>query len=149
MARYNAIMHSLLAATTDFLGPIIPASIQDCPAGWGAIALFVNGLVSFAISIGIVIAILVLVYAAFLLVLNPLNAENRSKAKGMLLNAAIGLVIGMTFERRTFDIAFLLVTWRKGAPGEALAYVSPPALLSPIGLSLPGISLDLRGCVIL
>jgi hypothetical protein len=53
----------------------------------------INGIVSFAVSIGIIIAVLIAAYAGFLLVINPVAPENREKAKGMFINAAIGLVI--------------------------------------------------------
>jgi hypothetical protein len=40
----------------------------------------------------------------------------------MVWSALIGPVIGVSFERRTFDIAFLLITGGKGSPREALAW---------------------------
>jgi hypothetical protein len=45
------------------------------------------------ITLGIIISVLVASYAGFLLVLNPINSENRSMAKKVLMNAAIGLLI--------------------------------------------------------
>lgn len=82
-------------ATFEFLGPIVPESC-NCPggaAGWGCLLDLIDNLVQFAIYLGIIITVLMAAYAGFLLVLNPINPENRSSAKKMLINAAIGLVL--------------------------------------------------------
>jgi hypothetical protein len=81
------------AATTDFTGPIVPTDVQTCAAGFGGLTEIVGGALGILISLGIMIAVLVLAYGGFLLVLNPVNAENRSKARTVIFNAIIGLVL--------------------------------------------------------
>ena len=44
---------------------------------------------------GIIIAVLMIAYAGFLWVTNPINAENRTKARSVLMNAGIGLLIAL------------------------------------------------------
>jgi hypothetical protein len=86
------------AATADFFGPIVPDAC-NCPnaaAGWGCVVQVVGGLLKFAISFGIIIAVLMFAYAGFLWVLNPMNPENRSAGRKMLINAAIGLVLTLS-----------------------------------------------------
>lgn len=76
-------------------GPIVPP-VCNCPgtaAGYGCVILIVRGLVQIAITIGVVVAVLALVYAGFTWVTSPINSEGRSRAKNMLINVAIGLVI--------------------------------------------------------
>jgi hypothetical protein len=87
---------SVFAAVTDNFGPIVPKNIQTCAAGWGGLVSVVGGLLSFAISLGVIIAVLMFAYAGFLWVLNPVSPENRSTARKILINAAIGLVLTLS-----------------------------------------------------
>jgi hypothetical protein len=50
-------------------------------------------IVNLAAYLGIFIAVLIIAYAGFLWVLNPISPENRSQARQILINAAIGLVL--------------------------------------------------------
>lgn len=93
---------SVSAAETGFFGAIVP-EVCNCEAGatrgassapdWGCALQTLQNVVRFAISMAVVIVTLVAAYAGILLITSPFNAENRSKAKNMLLNAVIGLVI--------------------------------------------------------
>ncbi|MBU6388569.1 hypothetical protein KGQ72_01695 [Patescibacteria group bacterium] len=84
------------ASGIPFFGPIIPDSINRCAAGWGAIILVINNIIRFLVSIAIVfIAPLMIAYAGFLYVVNPVNASGISKAKGILWNTVIGIVIAL------------------------------------------------------
>lgn len=82
---------------TGFFGPIVPAECncetEKSAPGFGCLLAVLNNLVTFAVSIGIIIIVLVIAYAGFMFMLTPTNPENRSKAKKMALNAVIGLVI--------------------------------------------------------
>jgi len=78
------------------IGPIVPKPIQDCPANWNGLVSGFNNLIKFVLSFAVIIAILVIAYAGFLLVLTPTNPENRGTARGLLLNAAIGLVLALS-----------------------------------------------------
>ncbi len=75
---------------------IVPPDIQDCPANWNGLVSGFNNLIKFVLSFAVIIAILVIAYAGFLLVLTPANPENRGTARGLLLNAAIGLVLALS-----------------------------------------------------
>jgi hypothetical protein len=87
--------YSLLAASLDFFGPIVPESAQTCAAGWASAIAVLNNIIKFALSMGIIIAVLMIAYAGFLWVTNPINAENRTKARSILMNAGIGLLIAL------------------------------------------------------
>jgi len=77
---------------------IVPATC-NCPgmaAGWGCVIDVVSNLVQFAIYLAVIITVLMIAYAGFLWVLNPLNPENRSAGRALLMNAAIGLVLTLS-----------------------------------------------------
>lgn len=90
-----AIPLGVSAQVGDFLGPIVPSEIQTCAANWGGLVLGLNNLIKFVLSFGVLVAVLTVAYAGFLLVLSPTNPENRGTARGLLINAAIGLVIAL------------------------------------------------------
>src|SRR4051812_14597884 len=112
MMGYNKAMHRLLAsllpaafsfaflvpafafaATGDFPSAIVPANIQGCAASWSGLIATIGNIVQFAIALGILITVAMAAYAGFLWVLNPTNAENRTKGRSILINAVIGLVL--------------------------------------------------------
>jgi len=79
-----------------FFGPIIPAAYNVCPASWGLFITVVNNIVALLITLLIVfVAPLTIAYAGFLLVVNPYNPSGIGKAKGILLNTAIGIVVAL------------------------------------------------------
>jgi len=79
-----------------FFGAIVPTAAQTCAAGFGALADIVNNLIAFAITIGIVfVAPLSIAYAGFLYVVNPVNPSSIGKAKKILLNTIVGIVIAL------------------------------------------------------
>ncbi len=63
------------------------------PLSFGAVMEIVQRLVNTGISIGIFFFVIILAWAGFLFIASATNPEMRSKAKAMLLNAAIGLLI--------------------------------------------------------
>jgi hypothetical protein len=85
-------------AAIPFFGPILPAElIQGCAAGWGAVIVVINNLISFAITVAIVFVLpLALAFAGFAFIVNPVNAEMKSKAKGYLWNAVVGIVLALS-----------------------------------------------------
>lgn len=86
------------AAGVNFFGPIVPTECK-CPGSapdFGCVFQTVQNLLAFAVSIGSIIATLMIAYAGILLITSPINAENRTKAKNMLTNAVIGLVIALS-----------------------------------------------------
>ena len=83
-------------AAIPFFGPIIPTAYNTCAASWGLLITVVNNIISFLITIAIVfVAPLMIAYAGFLLVVNPVNAGGKEKAKSILLNTVVGIVIAM------------------------------------------------------
>ena len=91
----------LIVSAQGFLGPIIPSvsdengNLQTCAAGWQAFVIVLAGLVKFAVSVGIVIAVMVIVYAGALFVFSATNPESISKGKKILANAVVGLLIAL------------------------------------------------------
>lgn len=94
--------HVAHAAAIPFFGPIIDQSwivsgtgIQ-CALGWGAVITVINNIIRFLITIAIVfVAPITIAYAGFLYVVNPVNPSGIAKAKGILLNTVIGIVIAL------------------------------------------------------
>lgn len=86
-----------------FFGPIIPPQSvtgipgsEVCAAGWGMLIRVINNIISLLITIAIVfVAPLMIAYAGFLFVVNPVNPSGKEKAKGVLLNTVVGIVIAL------------------------------------------------------
>lgn len=74
---------------------ILPEACRACPAAWGCVIDVVNNLVTLALSLAVFIVVVVIAWAGILLVFTPTNPENKSQAKKMLINAAIGLVLAL------------------------------------------------------
>lgn len=74
---------------------ILPEACRACPAAWGCVIDVVNNLVTLALSLAVFIVVVVIAWAGTLLVLTPANPENKSQARKMLINAAVGLVIAL------------------------------------------------------
>lgn len=92
------------AANATFFGPIFPPECncdgtdgqpKSAPDFKCVLATFQNG-INFVLSMGVIIFVLVAVYAGFLLMTNPFHAENKTKARTILLNAVIGLLIALS-----------------------------------------------------
>ncbi len=70
---------------------------QDCPVGaplgFGGVLQLIQNVMNAAISFGVLIFLLVIVFAGILWILTPTNPENHSQAKKVLTNAVIGLLI--------------------------------------------------------
>lgn len=68
-----------------------------CPPGaplsYGAVLQLIQNLVNAAVSIGVLAFVIVIAYAGAMFMLNPTNPESRSKARSMLINVVVGLVI--------------------------------------------------------
>lgn len=86
----------LAYAAIPFFGPIVPAGVQQCAAGFGALVQVINNVIAFAITMLLVfIAPLMIGYAGFLYVVNPINPANKAKAKQVLINAIVGLLVSL------------------------------------------------------
>ena len=85
-----------------FFGPIIPPGVsafgdsQTCPASWGMLITVVNNIISFLLTLVIVfVAPLMIAYSGFLYVVNPVNSGGMAKAKSILTNTIVGIVIAL------------------------------------------------------
>ncbi|MDP2665448.1 MAG: pilin [bacterium] len=77
-----------------FFGPIVPPEVNRCAAGWGAVITVINNIISFLLTLVIVfVAPLMIAYSGFLFVVNPVNSGGIAKAKSVLLNTIIGIII--------------------------------------------------------
>lgn len=85
-----------------FFGPIIdkswvvPGTTIQCTLGWGAVIVVINNIISLLITLAIVfVAPLMIAYAGFLYVVNPVDPSGIAKAKGILTNTVVGIVIAL------------------------------------------------------
>lgn len=86
----------LAFAKIPYFGAIVPDAINRCPAGFAALIVVVNNLVSFFITFAIIfVAPLMLGYAGFLLVVNPFNPSAKATARTLLSNVVIGVVVAL------------------------------------------------------
>ena len=84
-------------AAIPFFGPIIPAGSSACPAGWGMMMTVINNIIRLLLTIGIVfVTPLMVAYAGFLYVVNPMSPGNLEKAKGVLTSTIIGIVVALS-----------------------------------------------------
>lgn len=82
------------AAAIPYFGPIVP---KNCPAGWGLLIEVINNIIIVLLSIEIVFfAPLMIAYAGFLFVVNPTNAGGKEKAKQILTNTILGIIISLS-----------------------------------------------------
>ena len=85
------------AANLPLLDPdfsIVPEACRAaCPCGVGAVLQFIQNIMNVLISFAVVVMSLIIAWAGFLFVMSAANPESRSKARGMLINAFIGLFI--------------------------------------------------------
>lgn len=90
----GAVAH---AANLPLLDPnftIVPTECTAaCPCGIGAALQFVQNIMNVMISLAVLAMTIFIVWAGFLFVMSATNPESRSKARGMLINAFIGLFI--------------------------------------------------------
>lgn len=79
-----------------FFGPIIPPHYNVCPAGWGMFMTVINNIIELLITLAIVfVAPLMIAYAGFLYVVNAYDPSGKAKAKGILQNTIIGIVVAL------------------------------------------------------
>ncbi len=86
----------LAHAAIPFFGPIIPNAANTCPAGWGLLIVVINRIISLLITLAIVfVAPIMIAYSGFLYVVNSVNPAGKEKARGILLNTIVGIVIAL------------------------------------------------------
>ncbi len=84
-----------LAANASFFGPIISPAChcEESAPDWGCVLQTMQNTINFALSFGVLVAVIIIAYAGLLFMFSPLNAHNREMGRTMLLNAVIGLAI--------------------------------------------------------
>lgn len=98
-----ALPHSALAASIPVLDNsfhIVPdahdldkSCLVGAPLSFGAVMSIIQGFMTASISFGILISVLIMVWAGILFIASSANPESRNSAKKMLGNAAIGILI--------------------------------------------------------
>lgn len=84
-------------AAIPFFGPIVPPNIEQCAAGWASIIVVTNNIIEFLLTLLIVfVAPIMIAYAGFLFVVNPVNPSEKQKAKSVLTNTILGIVISLS-----------------------------------------------------
>lgn len=79
-----------------YFGPIIEERWNICPLGWNAVILVVNNIIVIALTLIITfLAPIMIAYSGFLYVVNPVNPAAKAKAKSILTNTIVGLVIAL------------------------------------------------------
>ena len=119
------------AANASFFGPILPeeckcedvqgpdGTVLNTAPEWGCVLATVGNLINFTISIGIIIFILVVLYAGMLFLTSPFKAENRELGRSILMNAVIGVVIMLS---AWILIDFIMKTVYKGSDAEGAEF---------------------------
>lgn len=84
------------ANTIPFFGPIIPEEQASCAASWGLVIVVINNIILLLLTLAIVfVAPLMIAWAGFLFVVNPVNASGKEQAKKILKNTVVGIVIAL------------------------------------------------------
>lgn len=79
-----------------FFGPIIPEGNNVCAAGWGMFMIVINNIIELLITLAIVfVAPIMIAYAGFLYVVNAYDPSGIAKAKGILQNTIVGIVVAL------------------------------------------------------
>ncbi|HYF29172.1 MAG TPA: pilin [Candidatus Paceibacterota bacterium] len=84
------------AAESTFFGPIVPEECQSCPCGFAGVLEIARHLMNFAVSFGIIVLTIMLVWGGILFIASAVNPESRSKAKSLLGGAFIGMALILT-----------------------------------------------------
>lgn len=88
------VPHAAQAAAIPNFGPIVP---DNCSAGWGMLVIVINNIITVLLTLIIVfLAPIMIAYAGFLFVVNPVNAGGREQAKQILTNTIVGIIIALS-----------------------------------------------------
>ena len=127
-------------------GPIIPneqitvngvlTNQNVCAAGWGLLITVINNIISLLITLAIVfVAPLMIAWAGFLFVVNPVNASGKEQAKKILWNTIIGIVIALAGYMIVAALMAVLYTGSAGSTkwehGRSSSSATPTIYASP------------------
>lgn len=93
-----ALPSLVFAAEASFFGPIIEADCQCVGSApdWGCVLETAHNVFNLIFSLSVLVFAFTAAYAGFLFMTSQVNAENKSKAKSMLLNTVVGLLIALS-----------------------------------------------------
>ncbi len=84
------------ATGVPFFGPIVPTLNQTCAGNFNGLIQTVNNLLAFTVTMAIVfIAPLMIAYAGFLMVFEPASPGGHQKARKLLVNLVVGIVVAL------------------------------------------------------
>ena len=84
------------AHSIPYFGPIIETDWQTCALGWGAVILVINNLITMGITLAmLIVAPVMIAWAGFLMVVNPTSIGDVKKAKDIITNTILGIIIAM------------------------------------------------------
>lgn len=143
------------AAAIPFFGPIIPSgsvtisgvtgNTNTCAAGWGMLITVINNIIRLLITLAIVfVAPLMIAWSGFLFVVNPVNSSGIAKAKSILLNTVVGIVLALAGWMIVDAIMAVLYNRNASVPGTSTVLGTWSQLITSGG-ELP--CLDVRGSV--
>lgn len=136
---------SAQAGGIPFFGPIIDKAWMQCPLGWGALITVINNIISLLITLAIVfVAPLMIAWAGFLFVVNPVNASGKEQAKKILTNTIVGIVIALAGWMIVDAIMAVLYNKNAAVPGTSTVLGTWSALIGSRGIPP---CIDLRGSV--
>ncbi|HEX2792636.1 MAG TPA: pilin [Candidatus Paceibacterota bacterium] len=120
-----APMPAAAAANLPILNPdfaIVPEACKACPCGFGGALQLVQNVVNAGVALAIVVVVIVIAWAGITFMLTPTNPENRTKARQMLTNAVIGLVILLSAWLVVDSVMKLLYRAGEGKDGDFLPW---------------------------
>lgn len=117
---------------------IVPLECRACPCGYTGALQLIQNLMNAGIAIGVIAFVIVIAYAGIMFMVNPTNPEMRSKARGMLINVVVGMIILLT---AWLVVDFIMKTLYKDSsygpwnrilsPAAAEAFCIQPMLYQP------------------
>lgn len=72
---------------------LVPEACRDCACGFAGVLAIVQNAMNAMISLGIVVMTLIVAYAGITFMTASTNPEAKSKAKNMMINAVVGMLI--------------------------------------------------------
>lgn len=93
-----AVPAAAYAGGIPFFGPIIPQGANEavCPASWGMLITVINNIISLLLTLAILFLMPIMIaYAGFLMVVNPTSIGDVGKARKIITNTVIGIVVAL------------------------------------------------------
>lgn len=95
-----------------------PSCPEGAPLSFGAVLDTAQKVVNAGIAFGVLICVIIMAWAGFLFIISVANPEARSKARGMLSNAAIGLLIVLSAWLMVDFVMRILYSGEAGTEGK-------------------------------